>query len=142
MTRILDAVEPEAPVALPTQQESVPAIVSQQGTEAGVALDVDQDTGEVLARDPATGMSVADEEVARALDAGQAEAEPTWKAFADKVEAMIAQASDRESWEKAESEFLKVSGGLPDQEGNRLEDLLDAKKAELVQKMQNLTTAG
>jgi hypothetical protein len=38
---------------------------------------VDQETGEVLSRDPATGMTEVDEETARALDAGQSdEAEP------------------------------------------------------------------
>ena len=60
-SRLLDAVEPDAPVALPDKRtlteeldDSIPAF--------------DTETGEI-ARDPATGMSEVDEETARALDA-------------------------------------------------------------------------
>lgn len=148
--RLLDSTEGSKPAAIPTDG-GTPALEDQSGTEAGTPLNVDTETGEVFDRDPATGRTVEDEETARALDAGhgepepepeQGDQEPTWKAFARKVEDLIGKATDRSSWEAAESEFLKIAGGLPQEEGDRLDDMLAAKKADLVRQLENATQAG
>lgn len=138
------SVKADAPVSLPNRDDS-PAIADQSGTSAGVPLTIDQDTGEVLARDAATGRTVEDEETARQLDAGQAEpeqAEPTWKPFVDNIEQMIGKATDRASWEKADIEFDKIAGGLPDAVRDRVDELLLAKRSELVAQLENATQAG
>lgn len=146
-SRLLDSTDGSQPVAV---------LEDQSGTEAGVPLDIDGDTGEVLARDDATGRTIEDEETARQLDAGQAEpepepepesagdeeAEPAWKPYAAKVEDMISKASDRASWEKAEQELLKIAGGLPDAESDRLDELLFRKRDAIVQQLENATQAG
>lgn len=149
-SRLLDSTDGSQPVAV---------LEDQSGTETGVPLDIDNDTGEVLARDDATGRTIEDEETARQLDAGETqgeaeqeegdataegevEPEPVWKAFAAKVDDMIAKANDRASWEKAEQEFVKIAGGLPDAEKNRLDSALEDKRDALIKQLENATQAG
>lgn len=66
---VLDSVRPDAPLVLPQHDAATGELLEDQsGSAAGVPLD----TGDQreLAQDPRTGMTVVDEETARALDAG------------------------------------------------------------------------
>lgn len=103
-------------------------------------------------KDPATGMTEVSEEEARALDnpateddwADEGEAEspasaatdeaPAWKPYVDAAYDKIAAAQGKQSWSAAESEFLKISGNLPDEVADEIEKALAAKRKELQQR--------
>lgn len=100
----------------------------------------DQQTGEVYARDPQTGVSQVDEETARQLDAaqdGEAEVEeadyelPAWHNAVQTVRKLTDEATDHASWKKAEAEFLKIAAALPDDTATELEKYVVAKRTEL-----------
>lgn len=141
-TAAMLAVEPDKPVSLPADYTKG-AIADASGTESGVAFDVE--TGEVQ-YDPATSMSVVDEETARQLDAqslegGRADHEhgdqfdgseaPAWSGAVAEVREAIASATNRGTWEAAENEYLRICAGLPDDVAKELETALNDKRKAL-----------
>ena len=140
--RVLDAVEPDAPIALPTPED----LAGEQ--------DHDPETGEINepARDPATGMTVVDEETARALDAGERandgtlsddnpsaaegpaddqRGEPeTWSDNVDQIKADIAAAKSRDALKTVEQDYLRLCGSWPKPVCDEVEALITAKRKE------------
>lgn len=134
------SVKPDRPVSLPGRDELDAAqLEDQSATSSGVPLDVDPDTGEVLQRDPRTGMTEVDEATARALDAndgtlsqdnptaaegpsddqrGEAHAEddvPTWRKAVDGIRGSIAAAKTVKAIEAIERDWTnRVMNGVDD----------------------------
>lgn len=133
--RLLDAVEPDAPVSLPSRDElDQSQIEDRSGTEAGVQID--GETGEVLAVDPTTGRTVEDEETARALDAGDAEPEaaedeaPAWAGKVAEIKSGISAAKNAQYLKAVEGEYLNHCAVLPKEVCDEIEDMLRAKRAQ------------
>jgi recombination protein RecT len=128
----LDAVEPDAPVALPGRDQ-LDAVHDET---------VDGDTGEVLTQD-ARGMTEVDEETARALDAGQVEDDdqaegqepederPAWWGKVQWIKEAIVVAKSKQQLKESDSEFINIRAGLPDDVISEIEALLTARRAEL-----------
>jgi len=138
-SRVLDAVEPDAPVALPNPEEMA---------------EHDAETGEVLGQDQPAGMTEVSEEEARALDAqtgndgtlseenptaaegpadedrGEAQVEetPVWKAKFDGLISDLRNASTTAALKAVEAEYLKHAVGFPAEAANEFESLLAEKK--------------
>lgn len=134
------SVKPDRPVSLPGRDELDAAqLEDQSATSSGVPLDVDPDTGEVLQRDPRTGMTEVDEATARALDAndgtlsqdnptaaegpsddqrGEAHAEddvPTWRKAVDGIRGSIAAAKTAKAIEAIERDWInRIMAGVDD----------------------------
>lgn len=100
------------------------------------AMLVDQATGEVhdddandgtLSEDnPAAAEGRADADMGEATDE-----QPAWAIPVALIERLIAAATDRKSWSKADDEFQKIAAGLPDDIAGGLNDALTAKRTEL-----------
>lgn len=121
--------EPER-VALPTSEE-----LDQAGDDG----EHDAETGEVT--DPATGMTVVDEETARALDAGEPDQEGEWEQVSEhdgdpaivqsqveQLEAQIKACTTKPQLKKADQAFMKVRATLAEDDINRLEIALATQR--------------
>lgn len=131
----------DGPLVLPGKEQ-----FANSSDDDGAEDEHDSETGEV-ARDPQTGMSEVDEETARELD-GQAaygggevdevdvvqeqDEVPAWQAAVDGLKQMIAAAKTRRAWQVADTEFQKIAAGLPDPVAQELDELLVAKRNEIV----------
>lgn len=143
------SVEERAPITLPSDEdlsggETIDAQTGEVLTtnQAGMT-DVDEETARQLdnaqANDgtlsddnPAAAEGPADEQRGEGGTDAQAEDEqPLWKVAYIAVRQLIEKAKDQKSWQRAEAEFLKVSGGLPDIERDDLDRQLLAKRNEL-----------
>lgn len=99
--------------------------------------EVNQETGEVLDRDPNTGRTVEDEETARALDAGDAEPEaaedeaPAWAGKVAEIKSGISAAKNAQYLKAVEGEYVNHCAVLPKEVCDEIEDMLRAKKAQL-----------
>lgn len=117
--------EPE-PVALPTPDE-----LDQAGDQGH-----DAETGEVIDQvDPGTGMTIGDEETARALDAGDQPDESEWEqvgehdtgepadpgSVVERVLAQIKACTTKPQLKKADAEFMKIHATLGEPDVNRVE---------------------
>jgi hypothetical protein len=79
---------------------------------------------------PAAAEGPADEQ--RGEDhSGAEEEQPLWKVAFVAVRTLIEKAKDQKTWERANAEFIKAAGGLPDDERDQLDRMLTAKRAEL-----------
>lgn len=93
----------------------------------------DQETGEVLAQD-ASGMTVIDEEAARALDAGESEEPategetPPWAETVATIKQGINEAANNGELKKVEAEYLKHAVMLPAEVAQEIEDMLRNKR--------------
>lgn len=84
--READRAAAESSVAFLSVEERQPvAIPNAADLAAGTGETIDNETGEVSTRDPATGMTVVDEETARALDAAQGGQDDPQPAAADEA---------------------------------------------------------
>lgn len=98
--------------------------------------EVDQETGEILDRDPNTGRTVEDEETARALDAGGAEPEaaedeaPAWASKVAEIKSGISAAKNAQYLKAVEGEYLNHCAVLPKEVCDEIEDMLRAKRAQ------------
>lgn len=105
----------------------------------------DRDTGEIVtherhpdqvaAKHP-VGMTEVDEATARELDAQSGQPEvvdeaPPWAKYASDLKAQIAAAKTKAALQKADDQFLRISGGLPDDVAAELDGLLRAKRSEI-----------
>lgn len=98
--------------------------------------EVDQETGEILDRDPNTGRTVEDEETARALDAGGAEPEaaedeaPAWASKVAEIKSGISAAKNAQYLKAVEGEYLNHCAVLPKEVCDEIEDMLRVKRAQ------------
>lgn len=118
--------------ALPSRQS-----LAEELNDGIPALEeVDQETGEVLDRDPNTGRTVEDEETARALDAGGAEPEaaedeaPAWAGKVAEIKSGISAAKNAQYLKAVEGEYLNHCAVLPKEVCDEIEDMLRAKRAQ------------
>lgn len=132
--RLLEA-EVDAPLRLPSNEE----LDGQSGADSG-AEQIDPETGEItdLPRDPQTGMTEVSEEQARALDSGPTdEAEeqfddlPVWHSKVQWIRDAIAGAKNRNHLKEADSEYVQIRAGLPDEVLFEIDELFAAKRREL-----------
>jgi phage recombination protein Bet len=103
----------------------------------------DKETGEVFETDPATGMSVVDEDTARELDAQADEAlrnidgtleqqeAPAWKPLVDGLIQAIRTAGNKAALKKAEEEYLKHAAALPKEASDPIEVEIRAARQRL-----------
>lgn len=149
--QLLDAVEPDAPVSLPSPDE-----LDAQGGET-----IDKDTGEVIEQElpkDSRGMTEVDEETARQLDAGpqseedyeeavQPEAEaaaetvqaidgpledaPVWAAKVAQIKANIDEAKNLTFLKATEKEWIRHAGIVPGEVQSEVDALFTAKRKAL-----------
>jgi recombination protein RecT len=147
------SVEADKPVTIPSRDDlATNEIEDQSGTEAGVPLNVDPETGEVFEQD-AAGRTVEDEETARALDAndgtlsadnptaaegpadedrGEAHVEyddkPAWFDHVAKIRAGLAAAKTKTYVAEINAEYEKSRAALPDDVVAELDGLVTAAR--------------
>ena len=116
-TRVLDAVDEAAPIALPGRDDE----------------QVDEGTGEIIDQtDTGTGMTEVDEETARALDAGddadhEVEENEALIAFLERVRA----AKDTETMDMLADDWKDTKGTFNDDEQAEVENLIAARRKRL-----------
>lgn len=119
--------------ALPSRQ----SLAEELNDSIPALEEVNQETGEVLDRDPTTGRTVEDEETARALDAVDAEPEaaedeaPAWAGKVAEIKAGISAAKNAQYLKAVEGEYLKHCARLPKEVCDEIEDMLRAKRSQL-----------
>lgn len=122
-TARLLATEETGPVRLPSNDE-----LDDQNGET-----VDQETGEITDRDPATGMTEVDEETARRLDAGDPEEaepeeegdDPATKLLAE-IKARLADARSIRAVNLVDAEWVKHRAAYPDDVAGEIDKLFAA----------------
>lgn len=108
---------------------------------SGQIEQIDEVTGEVIS-EPNDGTLAEDNPTAAEgpddsqrgedhVDDEAGEDIPLWQQHADRVTELITAATDEKSWRKADAEFVKVVGGLPDDVAGSVEKALLDKKREL-----------
>lgn len=161
--RLLDAVEPDAPVSLPSSDQfdpntgeianDEPRTDSRGMTEVdeGTARELDSqqpndgtlsgdnpDAGEGPAdeqRGEAESQSEAAEQTRKDIDGPLDDDAPAWKPHVDAVHDALDKAKTKAAVDKAEGEFLKISGGLPDDVVSELEGKIrETRKAVMAKK--------
>lgn len=91
------------------------------------ATSINNETGEIT-----EGAPVEDAAAAEVVtEESPVEEQPLWMVAFIAVRGMIERAKDEKTWLRAEAEFLKAAGGLPDDKRDELDRKLTAKKAEL-----------
>jgi recombination protein RecT len=143
--RLLDAVEADAPIALPNPEDL--AAEQEQGH--------DPETGELTQEQP-QGMTEVDEETARKLDAGNdgtlseentAAAEgpadedrgeahvedekPAWWPKVEAIRNIAVAAKNKQQLKDADDEFMRIRAGLPDDVIADLESMLTTRRNDL-----------
>lgn len=116
-TSVLDSVDEAAPLALPDHDEETGELVEQVG----------QREAEI---DPATGMTVVDEETARALDAGETpdvEENEALILFLERVRA----AKDTDTMDLLAEDWAGVKSDFNDDEQAEVENLMAARRKRL-----------
>ena len=149
-TQSMLEVQPDAPVELPAADQNGTAQLADNSGDNGVQID--PQTGEVFDTDPATGMTMVDEETARQLDAqtlegGRADhergdqhdgasddASNPWDALVAKLRGGIAAAKNLQYLKSIEEEFVQHSAGLPDDVSAEIDAELGAKRKALAAK--------
>lgn len=148
------SVEPVAPTVLPAERDLGTAMLADNSGDNGVQID--SQTGEILQKDPATGMTVVDEDTARALDAqtlegGRADHEhgdqhdgaggdgpvddtPAYAGWVKQMNERIAAATTPAFLRGIETDLSGAKESLPDGVVADLEKAIGARRAAILKK--------